>query len=472
MKSTIPFMLLCVLLMPALHAVEVSIADDGMLVVKGERTFIIGLYENPKEDEVLARMVAGGFNLIQATAQVETLDRLDSHEVFAWVNTGNRIDLSKDREAREADLTALAESLKDHPRLLVWEVPDEALWNSWYGPFQWRWHQEPDALREKIKEVEDDDERARLFEEVRLAMELRDYTNFAESEALMDSLWKEIGLEQPHPEKSLAKAEEKSALLCQGMVEGYKKLKSLTPDIPVWMNHAPRNQIDQLAAFNEGADIVGCDIYPVPRHPAVSHSDLDNALLTSVADFTLRMQASAPWKPVWMVLQGFGWGDIQPNRPERIREELRRPTWAESRFMAYDAIVRGATGILYWGTAYVEKESEFMTDLLRVTEELQALQPVLSAPRAPLDVTVSYRQTLGSVDRKPVVLPKAYGKHPWLIVVNEWSEGLGCTFAGLESLEGITYRDHHLGDEATVKDGKLSFNFKRYSVRVLEPVEN
>ena len=184
------------------------------------------------------------------------------------------------------------------------------------------------------------------------------------------------------------------------------------------------------------------------------------------------MQASAPLKPVWMCSQGFGWGDINPGMTDAERKALRSPTLSESRFMAYDAIVRGARGILYWGTAYVEKDSQFMDDLLQVINELDELQAVLSAPRAPLDISVSCKPTFGSVDRKPVVLPKAHGKYPWLIAVNEWSEGLACTFDGLNSLEGITYRDHHSGEESVVKDGQLSFNFKRYSVRVLEAVEN
>lgn len=472
MKPTMTVLLFCALIMPALYAVETDIAPDGMLLINGERTFILGLYENPKEDAELARAVEAGFNLVQASATVEALDRLQKHDVYAWVNTGSRIDLSENRDKREEDLKAMADLLKDHPSLLVWEVPDEALWNCWYRTQQWRWHTEPEELRQKVKDVEDDDERTRLFAEVARACEIRDFADYEASEVLMDSIWEQLGLEQPHPEMSQARAQEKSEVLCRGMVDGYYFLKKLTPDKPVWMNHAPRNQIDQLAAFNKGADIVGCDIYPVPRHPSLSHSDLDNALMTSVADYTHRMQASAPWKPVWMVLQGFSWADINPRMSEEEKEAFRRPSKSESRFMAYDAIVNGASGVLYWGTAYVEKDSEFLEELYEVITELDALQHVLSAPRAPLDVTVSYQPTFGSVDRKPVVLPKAVGKHPWLITVNEWSEGLATTFSGLESQEGITYRDHHTGEEAVVKDGQLSFNFKRYSVRVLEPVDN
>ena len=146
--------------------------------------------------------------------------------------------------------------------------------------------------------------------------------------------------------------------MCAGMIEGYKRLRQLDPAHPVWMNHAPRNQVAQLAAFNQGADIVGCDIYPVPFTTKVGHSDLAERTAAAVGAYTERMQQSAPGKPVWMVLQGCGWGDIQPQRTDEERKELRRPNWKETRFMAYDAIVRGARGILYWGTHAIEKDSK------------------------------------------------------------------------------------------------------------------
>src|SRR5690606_26326563 len=129
----------------------------------------------------------------------------------------------------------------------------------------------------------------------------------------------------------------------EGMREGYSLLRTLDPKHPVWMNHAPRNQIAQLMAFNDAADIVGCDIYPVPFSADNGHSDIGLRTIASVGAYTDRMQESAPGKPVWMVLQGFGWSDIQPER----KEFMRRPEGHETRFMAYDAIVHGARGILY-----------------------------------------------------------------------------------------------------------------------------
>jgi len=265
-------------------------------------------------------------------------------------------------------------------------------------------------------------------------------------------------------------AASRAAELCTGMVAGYEALKALDPNHPVWMNHAPRNSIPQLAAFDKAADIVGCDIYPVPRH-RTGHSDLGDRDLTSVGAFTDRMQAAAPGKPVWMVLQGFGWSDIQDIQDERKREEQRRPRADESRFMAYDAISHGARGLLYWGTAYIEKDSPFWQELLDLFEELHDLQPVLAARDASLDLSVEVAETWGSVDRGVLVLAKEVEGEVWLIVVNEWPEALRYAISGLAGLDGRVYSDTRSDEEVVVRGDRLSQSIVGHGVQVYAPVK-
>jgi hypothetical protein len=235
------------------------------------------------------------------------------------------------------------------------------------------------------------------------------------------------------------------------------------------MNHAPRNQINQLAMFNAAADIVGCDIYPVPTCDWVSHSDLKEQTAAAVGAYTTRMQAAAPGKPVWMVLQGFGWADIQPTAPPERKKAERRPTREETQFMAYDTIVRGGRGILYWGTAYIEKDSPCWKDLLSVAAELTALQPVLAAPDADLPLKVSPAPTSGSLDREVLVLPKDVNGKTWLIVVNECAEPVQYTMEGLDRLNGTEFTDPAAGAEATVEGGKLMLPIAAQTVQVLRP---
>ena len=447
---------------------SVSIAPDRMAVVDGQRAFILGLYENPEDDAVLQAVANAGFNLVRASASTEALDRLHAHGLGAWINTGGNIDLSDGRDQREQALRDVAAAHAQHPALLVWEVPDEALWNCWYGTVNWRRGFEPAQQREKIGLLAD----AALAEELRAQLDevdrLHERGDFGASEELADDIWRKLGADPPHPELRLSACAQTAATMCQGMVEGCRLLKEIDPAHPVWMNHAPRNQIAQLAAFNEGADAVGCDIYPVPAYGG-GHSDLADRSLASTGAFTLRMQEAAPGKPVWMVLQGFGWADLQKNPTEEVREEKRRPTFRESRFMAYDAIVRGARGILYWGTAYIEKDSEFWGDLLKLVRELADLQPVLAAPDAAIDATVTLAQTWGSVDRGVEILPKNVDGKVHLIVVNEFTDPLHYTINGLDDLEGTVYADPEDHREAKVTGGTLTLGIAGQGVQVLAP---
>ena len=449
--------------------VEMQIAPDRMAVVDGQRVFVLGLYENPKSDADLDRATRAGFNLVHSSPETSALDRLQAHGAWGWVNTGMAIDLPEGDAARREALLALADPLSAHPALAVWEVPDEALWNCWYIPTGWRAEQEPRLLAEKIEALKDRALAEDLSERLDEANALRGRAQYAESERLADSIWEALGEEPPSTGLNLSESPAKAEAMLQGMLRGYRALREFDSRRPVWMNHAPRNTMSDLTAFGEAADIVGCDIYPIPEGYSVRHSDLANRTPSSVGAYTQRMQTSAPGKPVWMVLQGFGWGDILPEAPEEERENLRRPTFDETRFMAYDAIVRGARGILYWGTAYIEKDSELWEDLLRLVAELHQLQPVLSAPDADIELTVSYAPTYGSVDRDVVLLPKHVGDKTWIIVVNEWEGPLTFTVSGLSALEGARFVDDASGEAAQVADGRITLPIPPYGVYVLRP---
>ena len=457
---------LCTLAIPAAGR-DFSMGRNGMLHVNGKPFFVLGLYENPQEDAVLDQASKAGFNLIHASNKKEDLDRLESHGLWAWVNTGYSIDLSVQQEQRKEELKKLAQGVGTHPALLVWEVPDEALWNCWYGASQWRTNYEPKQLREAFANLEDTPLRAKLEGQLREALRLHHRGEFAQSEQMADSIWEEMG-EKPHkPDLNVSNAPERAAKMAAGMVKGYKELKRLDPVHPVWMNHAPRNQISQMAKFNLAADIVGCDIYPAPAYRG-GHSDLPDRSLGSVGAYTDRMQAAAPGKPVWMVLQGFGWADLQDNPSEKEQERGRRPDFEESRFMAFDAIVHGARGILYWGTRYVERDSTLWIDLLRLVKELSGLQEVLSAPDLPTP-EVTLAEHWGSLERGVRVLGKNVQGKTWWIVVNEYSGPLRYTLHGLDELNGQVFEDPDAKREAVVKEGCLTCNIESHGIQVLRP---
>lgn len=470
MRQGWAFVLAAYVVGTAAWAADIAVEPDRMLSVDGQRTFVLGLYENPGDDAVLRQAADAGFNLVQSKPETAALDRLQQHGLHAWINTGASIDFSEDPAGREASLRKLVEQFAGHPALLAWEVPDEALWNVWYSANLWRRRDEPKQQNEKIAALTD----AALAETLRAQRREADALfvrgDYAGSERLADDIWRKLGQEPPQPNLNISNAPERAAKMAAGMQAGYDLLKQIDPKRPVWMNHAPRNQIGQLATFNRAADVVGCDIYPVPAFRG-GHSDLADRSMGSVGAFTDRMQAAAPNKPVWMVLQGFGWADLDETADAQERETMRRPTFEESRFMAYDAVAHGARGILYWGTAYIEKDSQLWQDLLKLAAELNRMQPLLSAPAAPFAVQTSHAETWGSVDRGVLVRPKTVDGRVWLLIINEWYEPLTYTVAGLQSVEGARYADADAGVEATVQGGRITLTVPGYGIQILRPAE-
>ena len=337
-------------------------------------------------------------------------------------------------------------------------------------PRLWRHDREPKQQREAIAALSDAALKEKLTKLRAQADALTKAADFSKAEQLADDIWKQLGKPNPNPGLNFSKSAESAAKLQAGMLEGYQKLKALDPKHPVWMNYAPRNQLNQLASFAKAADVVGCDIYPVPLFRN-DHSDLMEMTVAAVGAYTDRFQKAAPGKPVWMVLQGFGWGDIQKEDSDAERKSRRRPTYSETRFMAYDTIIHGARGILYWGTAYVEKDSEFWRDLTKVIRELADLQPVISAPDAPLNLITTFEETSGSVDRGIVALPKSVDGETWLLVANEWRDNtLKYTLHGLKGLDGVRYVDTVTKVEATVANDELTLGIPVNGVQVLRPV--
>jgi len=161
------------------------------------------------------------------------------------------------------------------------------------------------------------------------------------------------------------------------LYRGYRVVRRLDPDHPVWMNHAPRNTVDELALFNHGADVAGADIYPVPEPQ--TQSDLPNKTIAVVGDETSKnVLAVLNRKPIFMVLQGFAWADLSRRRGGT--EKPIYPSFQQSRFMAYHAIVRGARGLLFWGVNYTPKPSPFWNSLRQLAYELSQMHDVLAGP--------------------------------------------------------------------------------------------
>ena len=449
---------------------------ERMAIVDGKPRFLLGLYEKPKDDAVLKQAVDAGFNLIASGASKASLDRLGAHGAKAWVNLGGPLILTDESQAAKDRLLKTVNALKDHPALLIWEGPDEALWNTWYASHlnyfpsvEFRAMDGAIAKAKSSKKLpaKDVEELTRLGKRCKNLFRRGLWQAFDAERA---ALWKRLDAKPPRPDATMADRAQAARRTGEAMTRGIQAVRAADPAHLIWLNHAPRNSIESMRFFNRTADMAGCDIYPVPAKHAPGHSDLRTNWLTSVGGFTDRMREAAPGKACAMVLQGFGWRDIHPTNKEHP-EEIgigRRPDYTESRFMAFDAIVHGANAIMYWGTASIEKDSQLWKDLLRLAGEIAALEPAIVAPttgQAPVAVS---DESFGSTDRDGIrVMLRKVGEDHVLIAVNETPHGLAFEVQDLPpALEGKTLHRLWTDERVAVKQQRFRDGIRGMDVHV------
>ena len=131
-----------------------------------------------------------------------------------------------------------------------------------------------------------------------------------------------------------------------GLARAARRLKALDPQHPLVIIQAPRSSVAQLTPYRPAFDITGADIFPIAYPPGL-HSDLPNRDLSVVGDVTRKMVRAAGGKPVWMTLQIAWSGTVTSARKPNVVPRF--PTLRELRFMAYQAIVCGARGLMFFG---------------------------------------------------------------------------------------------------------------------------
>lgn len=447
------------------------VSEEGFTLIAGAPRLLIGSYSLPDDDAFLNRLAENGFNFVRGKADVAVLDRIHAAGMYAWIPLGRSMALREDDTEKAEQLRQVIEQYKDHPAVAAWEAPDEALWLEWYNAFQWNIFEQPMQLLALIQKASSEHEPAVIAEWTAKRDKAADLILrglWAEGQALNDELWQALGKENPNPDKSLTICIARAHELGEELSRGWRVVRSVDPDTMFWQNHAPRNSIAALQWHNREVDAAGCDIYPMPFNRGVMHADLPNRSLTCIGEYTQRMQAGAPGKAVWMVLQGFGWKDL--NDPFNPRDDVggRRPTYEESRFMAYNAIVHGAKAVLYWGVHVLKPEDQLWTDLLAVARELRALEPgIVGTPPAAPPVSVG-DDTYASIGEEGPALMLRQADEDWvLIAANESYAGIGFEVSQLpDELNGKTLYRLHTDESVTVQDNRFRGGIKGYDVHV------
>jgi hypothetical protein len=300
--------------------------------------------------------------------------------------------------------------LKDHPALAIWEGPDEVIWN--FTAFS--------GLKETAGFTRED-------------------------------WWNQ----KP---KAREYARREGARILPNIRNAIAMIRELDKrDRQVWINEAAESDVIYVRGYMDSIDITGCDYYPVKE-------TIRN--LPAIGRITDRWLATGHGKPVWMVLQAFSWHKGDPKRYQGIAY----PKFHETRFMAWDAIVHGAKGVIYWGSETIDLPA-FRTSLYAMTAELAALQPFLIAPYvegAKIRLIEGDLENLDNRVRRGVRTMIRRSGDDWLVVlVNEDDvRHLGVEVSGLPQLDG---RELHLlyGDEpVTVSAGEITTRMQAYETKI------
>ena len=212
----------------------------------------------------------------------------------------------------------------------------------------------------------------------------------------------------------------------ESMRRHYKMMYKHLPDYISWMNNAPRltgpasdprQAFASVRAYSRASDITGLDIYPVPE--GTGHNNLKNKTISCVGDYTdLCFESVWGQKPVWMILQAFSWSEGGSRKPTAANP---RPNKKQLRFMIWNAITHGATGIFWYGNGAKDVYSDWWSDFAEVNLELAAV--------AKLMLAAPYQQIKGLPDKVRGIEGKGFK-----VIVNE-NPKKSVTFSGRE-IEG------------------------------------
>lgn len=229
-----------------------------------------------------------------------------------------------------------------------------------------------------------------------------------------------------------------SKIPAAGLTRARTKLRTIDSDHPVVIIQAPLGTVASLTPYRPAFDITGADIYPV-AYPPGRHADLPNKDISVVGDVTKKMVSAAGTKPIWMTLQ-IAWSGITASQ-QRPNLVPRFPGLQEERFMAYQAIVNGARGLVFFGgqltqvmrprDAQVGWNWTFWDQVLRpLVVELTSpsVLPALIAPVAQAGVSASATNVELTVRRS--------GNFLWVIALRRGGPTTQVTFTGLPNKQG------------------------------------
>jgi hypothetical protein len=257
------------------------------------------------------------------------------------------------------------------------------------------------------------------------------------------------------------------------IVDTHDFVKALDPAHPLYLNHAPANLESTLRKYNSGAEIIATDIYPVIPHgireeyalwPDGQHGDLLNTTISQVGPYTDKMRRVAgPSRAVFMVLQAFAWEDLR--REGRDPQMVLYPDGAQMRSMAYQSIIHGANGLLFWGLASAPPTAIVWNELRAAAGELARLAPDFAAKPVRLRLRIEYRDTGHSLDRGIEWTARPSGKGVLLLCTNADRNPVDASFEfgeGFRRCQGLAKDQEIRFERGIMEDRFAPFEAKVY----------
>lgn len=354
------------------------------------------------EDEAAYADMASAGVNLVRCGNTADLDRAHGYGMYGWVSLPMHAELTPEGEQQIADLL-------DHPAMAIWEGPDEMVWN---------------------------------------------FTTY--SGLVRSGVHERKGEWWDQTPRAVKHAEEQAAIIMPNVHHWAAKIRELdTKKRPIWFNEAYTSDAIYVRQYLSSVDITGCDLYPVK---AASRN------IAEVGDFTERYNRVGRGKPVWMVLQAFSWHELQEKAGENLPDAY--PTFAESRFMAWNAITHGSEAVLYWGSAYTKNE-DFRQSIYAVCAELAALQPFLTAPDDPGVSTALIEEPTPQPRRGVSHIARHVGEESVVVLVNDDDvTHFGTEVQGLDGLNGRTLHLLYGNESAQVEDGAFLTRMRPHEVKI------
>jgi hypothetical protein len=255
----------------------------------------------------------------------------------------------------------------------------------------------------------------------------------------------------------------------EDLKRGYDVIKQEDANHPVEQTHAPRGTVADLRPYNVAADILGLDIYPVSIPPG-THSLLPNKEISMVGDWTQFLaQVADGQKQYWMIEQ-IAWSGVTP--PNRT---LVFPTSRQSRFMAYQAIINGARGLMFFGgnvPATLNAQDaplgwnwtfwdEVLKHVVREVGEHSPLADALVVPESTLPIAMS-----GTITPDVEFCVREAPPYLYILACKREGQSTNVTFSGLPSWANTGEVLFESPRTVIAQDGQFSDAFAPFDVHV------